>query len=61
MTDETIDPTTLEALAVIPVAAEPTIAEAQAMFADNPGLAWIGTDAGNFSRDGVLVPRLTGE
>lgn len=31
------------------------------MFADTPGLAWVLTDRGNLSRDGVLVPVATGE
>lgn len=50
---------------VEPVAAadagHPTVAQAEAMFAENPGLSWVLTESGNLSRDGVLVPRLAGE
>lgn len=42
------------------VAGVPTYDEAQAMFADNSGLAWVLTDRGNLSREGVLQPAAIG-
>ena len=39
----------------------PTIEQAQAMFAENPGLAHVLTTEGNLSRDGVLVRTAHGE
>lgn len=39
----------------------PSYPEALAMFKENPGLAWIQTEDGNLSRDGVLVPQAQGE
>lgn len=73
MTDETtIDPTAdAPVVDAAPAAADPvpdaaavaehpTIDEAQAAFADNPGLAWILTDRGNLSRDGILQPAAIG-
>lgn len=38
-----------------------TIEQAQAMFAENPGLAHVMTDQGNLSRDGILVKVAHGE
>lgn len=43
------------------VAGNPSLEEAQAMFADNPGLAAVLTDRGTLTRDGVLIPVATGE
>jgi hypothetical protein len=43
------------------VAANPTIEEAEAMFADNPGLASVLTDRGNLTRSGFLTPAAVGE
>ena len=41
----------------------PTVAEAEAMFADNKGLSSVLTDAGILTRDGVIiaVPVASGE
>ena len=41
----------------------PTVAEAEAMFADNKGLWSVVTDKGTLTRDGVIIaaPVLTGE
>ena len=37
-------------------AEHPTVEQAEAMFADNAGLASVLTDKGNLSRDGILTP-----
>lgn len=49
--------------AVADPAAHPSIAEAEAMFADNKGLASVLTDKGILTRDGVIisVPTAVGE
>ena len=44
-----------------PVAGDPTPQEAQAMFADNPGLAAVVTSEGVLHRDGLIVRVAIGE
>ena len=62
MTDETTstEPIVDQAPAD-PVELVPTVSEAQAMFADNPGLASVHTTEGILHRDGVLQRTAIGE
>lgn len=63
MTDETIstEPIVDQAPAAAPVELTPTVIEAQAMFADNPGLAAVHTTEGILHRNGVLQRMAIGE
>ena len=41
--------------AVVEPAGDPTVLEAEAMFAENPGLSAVVTDQGTLLRDGILI------